>query len=49
MQVEEDAFPPPSVETPYPVATTITVGDEYYRLSRWLPAGVYARDPRVLP
>ena len=41
--MEEDAFPPPTVETPYPVATSITVGDEYYKLSKWLPRGTYIR------
>lgn len=38
-QINEDEFPPPSTVTPYPEATQITVGDAYYGLSKWLPAG----------
>lgn len=40
-QINEDEFPPPSTVTPYPEATQITVGDAYYGLSKWLPAGAY--------
>ena len=39
LQVNVDEFPPPNTVTPYPEATSITVGDEYYVLSKWLPAG----------
>ena len=39
--INEDEFPPPSTLTPYPEATRITVGDEYYKLSRWLPRGTH--------
>ena len=38
-KINEDEFPPPSSVTPYPEATKITVGDAYYALSKWLPAG----------
>ncbi len=37
--INEDEFPPPNTITPFPEATHITVGDEYYQLSRFLPAG----------
>ncbi|PCH41758.1 glycoside hydrolase family 79 protein [Wolfiporia cocos MD-104 SS10] len=37
--VNEDIFPPASSITPYPEATNITVGDVYYTLVKWLPAG----------
>jgi hypothetical protein len=39
--VVEAAFPPPSSITPYPEATSITVGDTYYQLSKWLPTGTH--------
>ncbi|KZT74569.1 glycoside hydrolase family 79 protein [Daedalea quercina L-15889] len=39
--INEDVFPAPNAETPYPVATNITVGDEYYVLSKWLPSGTH--------
>ncbi|KAH9949137.1 glycoside hydrolase family 79 protein [Amylocystis lapponica] len=41
MTINEDLFPPTNVVTPYPEATYITVGDEYYTLVRWLPAGTH--------
>ncbi|OSD01894.1 glycoside hydrolase family 79 protein [Trametes coccinea BRFM310] len=37
--IEEASFPPPNTITPYPEATSITVGDAYYSLSRFLPTG----------
>ena len=37
--INEDEFPPPNTITPFPEATHITVGDGYYQLSRFLPAG----------
>ncbi|KAF9812100.1 hypothetical protein IEO21_06383 [Rhodonia placenta] len=37
--VNQDIFPPANAITPYPEATNITVGNEYYSLVRWLPAG----------
>ncbi|KZT13293.1 glycoside hydrolase family 79 protein [Laetiporus sulphureus 93-53] len=37
--INKDEFPPSNSITPYPEATMITVGSEYYTLSRWLPAG----------
>ncbi len=39
--INEDQFPPPNTVTPYPEASTITVGDEYYQLSRFLPSGTH--------
>lgn len=33
-------FPPSNAITPYPEATNITVGNEYYQLSKWLPSGL---------
>lgn len=39
LQINEDEFPPPNSVTPYPEATKITVGDEYYTLVKYLPAG----------
>ncbi|GJE97273.1 glycoside hydrolase family 79 protein [Phanerochaete sordida] len=39
--VNVDEFPPPNTVTPYPEATHIAVGDEYYVLSKWLPAGTH--------
>ncbi|CCM03869.1 uncharacterized protein FIBRA_06020 [Fibroporia radiculosa] len=39
--VNEDEFPPSSAITPYPEATQIVVGNEFYELSRWLPAGTH--------
>ncbi|KAI0915487.1 hypothetical protein AcV5_003693 [Taiwanofungus camphoratus] len=39
--VNEDLFPPSNSITPYPEATHITVGNEYYTLVRWLPAGTH--------
>ena len=38
-QINEDVFPPSNAITPYPEATNITVGNEYYQLSKWLPSG----------
>lgn len=40
-QVNEDEFPAPNTLTPYPEATSVVVGNEYYKLSRFLPRGVY--------
>ncbi|KAI0355952.1 glycoside hydrolase family 79 protein [Trametes cingulata] len=34
-----DTFPPPTALTPYPEATSIVVGDEFYTLARFLPSG----------
>ncbi|PCH34775.1 glycoside hydrolase family 79 protein [Wolfiporia cocos MD-104 SS10] len=39
ISVNEDVFPPSTSSTPYPVASNITVGDEYYSLVKWLPTG----------
>ena len=39
--INEDLFPPPNTITPFPEATQITVGDEYYALSRFLPSGTH--------
>ena len=39
--INEDTFPPPNTITPYPEATKIVVGDEYYALSRFLPTGTH--------
>ncbi|KZT63900.1 glycoside hydrolase family 79 protein [Daedalea quercina L-15889] len=36
--INEDVFPPSNVVTPYPEATNITVGNEYYTLVKWLPS-----------
>lgn len=40
-QINEDVFPPANSVTPYPEASNITVGNEYYTLSKWLPSGMY--------
>ncbi|KAI0831387.1 glycoside hydrolase family 79 protein [Trametes gibbosa] len=37
--IEESSFPPPNSITPYPEATSISVGNAYYALSRFLPRG----------
>ncbi|TCD64842.1 hypothetical protein EIP91_003590, partial [Steccherinum ochraceum] len=37
--INEDVFPPPNTITPYPEATSITVGDGYYQLSRFMLPG----------
>ncbi|KIJ51887.1 glycoside hydrolase family 79 protein [Sphaerobolus stellatus SS14] len=37
--VLDAGFPKFNSITPYPEATTITVGDSYYELSKWLPSG----------
>ncbi|KIJ48636.1 glycoside hydrolase family 79 protein, partial [Sphaerobolus stellatus SS14] len=37
--VVEAEFPPFNNITPYPEATSITVGDGFYQLSKWLPSG----------
>ncbi|KAF9644536.1 glycoside hydrolase family 79 protein [Thelephora ganbajun] len=34
-------FPAPNETTPYPEATSMNVGDEYYRLSRFMPRGTH--------
>lgn len=39
--INEDEFPPANSSTPYPEATSITVGDGYYQLSRFLPSGTH--------
>ncbi|RPD70303.1 glycoside hydrolase family 79 protein [Lentinus tigrinus ALCF2SS1-7] len=39
--INEDEFPPANTITPYPEATHITVGNEYYELSRFLPRGTH--------
>ncbi|TFY67602.1 hypothetical protein EVJ58_g1519 [Rhodofomes roseus] len=39
--INEDVFPPSNTITPYPEATNITVGSEYYVLSKWLPSGTH--------
>ncbi|RDX48501.1 glycoside hydrolase family 79 protein [Lentinus brumalis] len=39
--INEDEFPPANSITPYPEATRITVGNEYYELSRFLPRGTH--------
>lgn len=39
--INEDEFPPSNTITPYPEATSITVGDGYYQLSRFLPSGTH--------
>lgn len=39
--INVDEFPPPNSVTPYPEATHVTVGNEYYALSKWLPAGTH--------
>lgn len=41
VKVNQDIFPPANAITPYPEATNITVGNEYYSLVRWLPAGLH--------
>lgn len=41
IKVNEDQFPPPNTVTPYPEATHIVVGNEYYELSKWLPSGTH--------
>lgn len=37
--LNDDDYPPPDDITPYPEATQITVGNDYYQLSRYLPRG----------
>ncbi|KAH9856965.1 glycoside hydrolase family 79 protein [Lenzites betulinus] len=37
--IEDSSFPPANSITPYPEATSITVGNAYYSLSRFLPRG----------
>ncbi|KAI8984835.1 glycoside hydrolase family 79 protein [Trametes punicea] len=37
--IEDASFPPPNTITPYPEATSILVGDNFYTLSRFLPRG----------
>ncbi|EMD38720.1 glycoside hydrolase family 79 protein [Gelatoporia subvermispora B] len=37
--ISDEVFPAPDSVTPYPEATTLTVGDEYYALSQFLPSG----------
>ncbi|KAI1792639.1 hypothetical protein LXA43DRAFT_330161 [Ganoderma leucocontextum] len=39
--MNEDVFPTPNVITPYPEATHIVVGNDYYKLSRYLPQGTH--------
>ncbi|EKM58753.1 glycoside hydrolase family 79 protein [Phanerochaete carnosa HHB-10118-sp] len=39
--VNVDEFPPPNTVTPYPEATHIAVGNEFYVLSQWLPSGTH--------
>ncbi|KAI0666081.1 glycoside hydrolase family 79 protein [Trametes maxima] len=39
--IEDSSFPPPNSITPYPEATSITVGNAYYSLSRFLPRGTH--------
>ncbi|KAI0787956.1 hypothetical protein C8Q74DRAFT_1315715 [Fomes fomentarius] len=39
--IEEAQFPPPNTVTPFPEATSITVGDSFYQLSRFLPSGTH--------
>ncbi|KAH9928926.1 glycoside hydrolase family 79 protein [Fomitopsis serialis] len=39
--INEDVFPPSNAITPYPEATNITVGSEYYTLVKWLPSGTH--------
>lgn len=41
VMINEDEFPPASSITPYPEATHIVVGDEFYKLSRFLPSGTH--------
>ena len=38
-QISQLEFPDPTVINPYPEATTIIIGDGYYRLARFLPPG----------
>ena len=39
--LNDDIYPPPNTITPYPEATHITVGNDYYTLSRYLPRGTH--------
>ena len=39
--MNEDVFPTPNVVTPYPEATHIVVGNDFYKLSRYLPEGTH--------
>ncbi|PIL36362.1 hypothetical protein GSI_00050 [Ganoderma sinense ZZ0214-1] len=39
--MNEDVFPTPNVITPYPEATHIVVGNDFYKLSRYLPQGTH--------
>ncbi|KAF8513917.1 glycoside hydrolase family 79 protein [Hysterangium stoloniferum] len=39
--ISETQTPPPSSITPYPEATSITVGDGFFQLSKWLPSGTH--------
>lgn len=41
LTIEEAQFPPPNTVTPFPEATSITVGDSFYQLSRFLPSGTH--------
>lgn len=41
VSIVEASFPPFSSVTPYPEASSITVGDDYYQLSKWLPSGTH--------
>lgn len=40
LQGAQDVFPPPTTTVPYPEATQIVVGDNYYKLASHLPAGM---------
>ncbi|OCH91400.1 glycoside hydrolase family 79 protein [Obba rivulosa] len=37
--VADEVFPTPDALTPYPEASTLTVGNDYYMLSQFLPSG----------
>ncbi len=39
--MNEDVFPTPDVITPYPEATQIVVGSDFYKLSPYLPKGTH--------
>ncbi|KAH8113180.1 hypothetical protein DFH11DRAFT_1776844 [Phellopilus nigrolimitatus] len=41
VQISETIFPASSAGTPYPEASNITVGLDYYKLAKWLPAGTH--------
>ncbi|KAI0753139.1 glycoside hydrolase family 79 protein [Daedaleopsis nitida] len=41
VDINQDEFPPANSTTPYPEADSITVGDGYYQLSRFLPSGTH--------